>query len=592
MSEGTLFNSGFLGENFNWWIGQIADDSYWRDNIISTKFDDLGTVPGWGRRYKVRIIGLHDQEEESIDSDQLPWAQVMYPVTAGGGQANASATSALRQGNFVFGFFLDGADQQVPVIMGVLGNNVQTTLSTKIGTSKTNFTATSGYAKGKDPIEYKVPTEGLATKNPGSKSASPKSGVTYDKFGRDPSRPPTKREFAAAQSARAEAAARGLSKEATEALVGERTVAATKAEAAESQSPTSPTKPGATIEQPDNPHLMSVADVQRNNAYREKIILLNPCDMVGSALKAIQTIIDDLAKKIDSVLQTAQSYIDAVSNIISDIQKLIADVACTIAKYLKIIFDKILEYVLKIINCALAKAVDIIPPNLRFKFFDIREKITELICCLFSKITNGLCGQVQGFLNDQASSSKLDLKTMIANGYTTITPICSVEILTGQMIALNLPTIVEGLDNSLKSATDFLEDIQKLLSDISGSIPDITGIVSGLSGSLTAAMNFTNLKVNIFGCDLGLNCPASDYYTIHEGSGGAEETGEPNIPTTASAAQNPPPITASPEIPYAQPTSATNDFLNIGNPALDQQGVQLPQGTRRDLGITGAVINA
>ena len=592
MTEGTLFNSGFLGEHFNWWIGQIADDSYWRDNIISTKFDDLGTVPGWGRRYKVRIIGLHDQEETSIDSDQLPWAQIMYPVTAGGGQAKSGATSALRQGNFVFGFFLDGADQQVPVIMGVLGNNVQTTLSTKIGTSKTNFTATSGYAKGKDPIEYKVPTEGLVTKNPGSKSASPKSGATAGPGGLDPSRPPTKREFAAAQSARAEAAARGLSKEATEALVAERTVAATKAEAAESQSPTSPTQPGATIEQPDNPHLMSVADVQRNNAYREKIILLNPCDMVGSALKAIQTIIDDLAKKIDSVLQTAQSYIDAVSNIISDIQKLIADVACTIAKYLKIIFDKILEYVLKIINCALAKAVDIIPPNLRFKFFDIREKITELICCLFSKITNGLCGQVQGFLNDQASSSKLDLKTIIANGYTTVTPICSVEILTGQMIALNLPTIVEGLDNSLKSATDFLDDIQELLSDISGSIPDITGIVSGLSGSLTAAMSFTNLKVNIFGCDLGLNCPASDYYTIHEGSGGTEETEEPNIPTTAAAAQNPPPITPPPEIPYAQPTSATNDFLNIGNPALDQQGVQLPQGTRRDLGITGAVINA
>jgi hypothetical protein len=592
MSEGTLFNSGFLGENFNWWIGQIADDSYWRDNIISTKFDDKNSVPGWGRRYKVRIIGLHDQEEETIVSDQLPWAQIMYPVTAGGGQANAGATSALRQGNFVFGFFLDGADQQVPVIMGVLGNNTQTTLSTKIGTSKTNFTATSGYAKGKDSIEYKVPTEGLVTKNPGSTSASPKSGVIRDKFGRDPSRPPTSRELAAAQSARAEAAARGLSPAATEALVGERTVAATKAEAAESQSPTSPTQPGATIEQPDNPHLMSVADVQRNNAYREKIILLNPCDMVGSALKAIQSIIDDLAKKIDSVLQTAQSYIDAVSNIISDIQKLIADVACTIAKYLKIIFDKILEYVLKIINCALAKAVDIIPPNLRFKFFDIREKITELINCLFSKITNGLCGQVQGFLNDQASSSKLDLKTIIANGYTTVTPICSVEILTGQMIALNLPTIVEGLDNSLKSATDFLEDIQELLSDISGSIPDITGIVSGLSGSLTAAMSFTNLKVNIFGCDLGLNCPASDYYTIHEGSGGAEETGEPNIPTTAAAAQNPPPITPPPEIPYAQPTSATNDFLNIGNPVLDQQGVQLPQGTRRDLGITGAIINA
>ena len=557
MTEGTLFNSGFLGASFNWWIGQIADDSYWRDNIVSGKFDDKNNVPGWGRRYKVSIIGLHDQEEESISSEELPWAQVMYPITAGGGQAFARSTSALRQGNFVFGFFLDGADQQVPVIMGVLGNNTQTALSTK----PQRFKPFSGYAKGKDPDpNIRVPANGLITKKPGSTPASPKSGVTAGPGGLDPSRTPTKREFAAAQSARAEAAARGLSPAATEALVGERTVAATKAEAAESQSPTSPTQPGATIEQPDNPHLMSVADVQRNTMYLEKIVILNPCDLVGSALKAIQTEIDNLTKKIDSVLQAAQSYVDAASTLIGDIQKLIADVACIIAKYLKMIFDKILEYILKKINCALAPATDAIPPNLRFKFFDIREKITELINCLFSKITNGLCGQVQGFLNDQTgtgSNSTLDTKTIIQNGFTTTTPICSVEILTGQMIALNLPQIVEGIDTSLNSVSNFLEDIQSLLSDVSGTISDISGIVNGISGSLSAAMNFTNLSVNIFGCDLGLSCPASDYYTLQEGSGGSEEVQLPRIPAVAASAQNPVSVTPSEEVPYASPTSET-----------------------------------
>lgn len=35
-----------------------------------------------------------------------------------------------------------------------------------------------------------------------------------------------------------------------------------------------------------------------------------------------------------------------------------------------------------------------------------------------------------------------------------------------------------------------------------------------------------------------------------------------------------------------------NDFLNIGNPALDQFGVQIPRGTIQDLGVTGAIINA
>ena len=170
MTEGALFNSGFLGASFNWWVGQIADDSTWRDNMLPGKHQGKDEVPGWGRRYKVRIIGLHDKEEESIASDQLPWAQVMYPITAGGGQANASETSSLRQGNFVFGFFLDGQDQQVPVIMGILGNNSQTALATKIGTTAQNFAATSGYAEGKEPPQQqakpKVPDTGLTTKKP------------------------------------------------------------------------------------------------------------------------------------------------------------------------------------------------------------------------------------------------------------------------------------------------------------------------------------------------------------------------------------------------------------------------------------------
>jgi len=96
MEGGSLFNSGFLGNNFQWWIGQIADDSGWRDNILPGKFESKDSIPGWGRRYKVRIMGIHDKEEETIPSDQLPWANVMYPITAGGGQSGASQTPALR----------------------------------------------------------------------------------------------------------------------------------------------------------------------------------------------------------------------------------------------------------------------------------------------------------------------------------------------------------------------------------------------------------------------------------------------------------------------------------------------------------------
>jgi hypothetical protein len=139
MEGGALFNSGFLGNNFYWWIGQIADDSEWRDNILPGKFEDKNTIPGWGRRYKVRIMGIHDREEETIESQYLPWANVMYPITAGGGQTKSSQTPNLRQGNFVFGFFLDGQEQEVPVIMGVLGTNAQTELKKTIGNNESNL---------------------------------------------------------------------------------------------------------------------------------------------------------------------------------------------------------------------------------------------------------------------------------------------------------------------------------------------------------------------------------------------------------------------------------------------------------------------
>ena len=152
MEGGALFDPGFLGGQFLWWVGQIPDDATWRDNICPGKYPEKdGGTSGWGRRYKVRIIGIHDQTEESIPSDQLPWANVMYPITAGSGAANAFQTPQIRQGNFVFGFWMDGPDQQVPVIMGILGNNPQTPLKTKIGTSESNFSGTSGVAQSQDP---------------------------------------------------------------------------------------------------------------------------------------------------------------------------------------------------------------------------------------------------------------------------------------------------------------------------------------------------------------------------------------------------------------------------------------------------------
>ena len=153
MESSSLFNPGFLGGSFYWFIGQIADDSTWRDNQNPAKFEEVSEIPAWGYRYKVRIIGHHDQEESDVTAEELPWAQVMYPVTAGSGQGGSYQSPALKQGMFVFGFFLDGKDQQTPIIMGCLGNNAKTKLEKKMGTEGSggkNFTPQSFYSKNQD----------------------------------------------------------------------------------------------------------------------------------------------------------------------------------------------------------------------------------------------------------------------------------------------------------------------------------------------------------------------------------------------------------------------------------------------------------
>lgn len=536
MSEGTLFNSGFLGEHFNWWIGQIAEDSTWRDNILPGKFESKDQISGWGRRYKVRIIGLHDQETTILPSDQLPWAQVMYPVTAGSGQA-ASATSALRQGNFVFGFFLDGADKQVPVIMGVLGNSAQTQLGVKNGNK--GFVPLTGFNRVDDPDpdpNISVPDNSLAITKPKdaeqSQECSPvPTGSTLDKYGL-PYGKATKVQLQDIQSASREASARNLTGSAFDEFVKNAVQNGIKNRCEQENSTTSSAKPGATIEQPDNTHQQSVADVKKNDLYHRKTILMSPCDITNSALKAMQVIIENLTNDINKYLNAAISYIDAATNVLSQIQTLISNAACEIAKYMKIIFDKIMEYVLKKINKTLSPTVGLLYPNQRHRYLDIKEKITQLIYCLYQKITNNLCALIQSILD-----SELDKKTVPPETSSPTTPICSVENLTGAVISANMDEMNQGIDDVLASINQFLSDITSELSEISGALKNISGLISSISTNLTSALSFTNISLSIFGCDITPNCAASSYYTLQIGSGDAKDCQFPKFPNVDIAAQ-------------------------------------------------------
>ena len=115
MIEQSLLKSNFVGrDGFRWWIGQIAPEDCQGDQI-----NQEGSA--WGNRIKVRIMGYHPQDLTELKNVDLPWAQVLLPTTAGSGGADRFRSIRLSPGDSVFGFFLDGDDAQLPVIVGLFG---------------------------------------------------------------------------------------------------------------------------------------------------------------------------------------------------------------------------------------------------------------------------------------------------------------------------------------------------------------------------------------------------------------------------------------------------------------------------------------
>ena len=156
MIEQGLVKTHFLGrDGFIWWIGQIVDQTQWAGNLGGSPTKTTEDQKGFGFRYKVRIMGYHTAAPTDLPDDQLPWASVMLPVTAGVSGGGVS-TPNLRQGDFVQGYFLDGEDAQQPVIMGVIGYNQYTAVMKNI--PDTGFKPFSGYT-----TEDQVPQGALPT---------------------------------------------------------------------------------------------------------------------------------------------------------------------------------------------------------------------------------------------------------------------------------------------------------------------------------------------------------------------------------------------------------------------------------------------
>ena len=336
MLEQGLIKTHFLGKDgFIWWIGQVVDQTKWAGNLPETPTKTTKDQKGFDFRYKVRIMGYHTAVPGELTDDDLPWASVMLPVTAGT-SGGARQTPQLRQGNFVYGFFIDGEDAQQPIIMGVIGYNQYTAVMKNV--PDTSFSPFSGYT-----VNDTVPRSAL--------------GTTQEE---------------------GEAVAEDVDKSKTN-----------NKEVMESPASLVSRKDGGSAEQYKN---------ESKPKKVPTISRCEPAPLVGiqrevknmlSEVKRIQKTANDWETKVST----------KIDNIEKEIAKVKDNATKAIAGDVKRITGEIQKNALKKVNDTLKDSYDKVFPSQLGELKTKVEGVNDELSCLFRNIMKNLTGMVGGFLN-------------------------------------------------------------------------------------------------------------------------------------------------------------------------------------------------
>ena len=164
MIDQSSLKTNFIGrDGFRWWVGQIPPLSSMGKQVEGG---------GWGNRFKVRIIGYHPYSAAELPDEDLPWAQCLIPTTAGSGAANCVTGVQLQPSDIVLGFFLDGDNAQIPVILATFGRSNSVPSTDYLGPF-VPFTGYSDKIQKNGGLAPNESSEVKKTSNPSPRDVSP-----------------------------------------------------------------------------------------------------------------------------------------------------------------------------------------------------------------------------------------------------------------------------------------------------------------------------------------------------------------------------------------------------------------------------------
>ena len=129
-----MYDNNFLGKNNFIWFNGVVED---RQDP-----QKLG-------RLRVRCVGIHTDNKDELPTADLPWSQLIHPITSSGISGLGSSPGFIVEGSWVFGYFRDGYAMQEPMVIGTLPGKPSELASTDKGFYDPNGV----YPKYKDEVD-------------------------------------------------------------------------------------------------------------------------------------------------------------------------------------------------------------------------------------------------------------------------------------------------------------------------------------------------------------------------------------------------------------------------------------------------------